>query len=359
VVAAASRINSVTMHDADFRGFASDNYAGVHHEILAAIAAANGGHQVSYGGDVYTEHLREVFRHHFGPDARAYPVLTGTGANVIALQVTCDRWASVICADSAHIHVDECGAPEKVAGLKLLTVPPTDGKLTVAAIRREARGFDDEHRAQPQVVSLTQATELGTVYTPAEIRAITDFAHAHNLLVHLDGARLANAAAYLGLPLRALTTDVGVDILSFGGTKNGMLLGEAVVILNPALDRGVDYLRKMSMQLPSKMRFISAQFLALLEGDLWLRNATHANAMATLLHDQIRDLPGLEISYPVQANAVFVTLPKTALAALHDQFHFYDWAGSHAPARWMTTFDTTPNDIENLAKAVETALALQ
>ncbi|MCM4078824.1 threonine aldolase family protein [Paractinoplanes hotanensis] len=344
------------MHDASFRGFASDNYSGVHHEVMAAVAAANGGHQVSYGGDVYTERLREVFRHHFGPEARTYPVLTGTGANVIALQAACDRWASVICAESAHLHVDECGAPEKVAGLKLLTVPTTDGKLTVEAIRREARGFDDEHRAQPQVVSLAQATELGTVYTPAEIRAITDFAHAHHMLVHLDGARLANAAAHLGLPLRAFTTDAGVDILSCGGTKNGMLLGEAVVILNPALDRGVDHLRKASMQLASKMRFISAQFLALLDGDLWLRNATHANTMATLLHDRIRDLPGLTVNYPVQANAVFVTLPELALAALHDQFHFYDWAGSHAQARWMTTFDTTPDDITSLTRAVETAL---
>lgn len=348
--------HSVTMHDTNSRGFASDNYSGVHHEVMAAITAANGGHQTSYGGDVYTERLREVFRHHFGPDARVYPVLTGTGANVIALQAACDRWASAICADSAHIHVDECGAPEKVAGLKLLTVPATGGKLTVEAIRREARGFDDEHRAQPQVVSLTQATELGTVYTPTEIRAIVDFAHAHNLLVHLDGARLTNAAAHLGLPLRALTTDAGVDILSFGGTKNGMLLGEAVVILNPALDRGVDYLRKAAMQLSAKMRFISAQFLALLDGDLWLRNATHANAMATLLHDQIRDLPGLRINYPVQANALFVTLPEPALAALHDQFHFYDWAGSHAQARWMTTFDTTTDDINRLTKAVEIAL---
>jgi threonine aldolase len=344
------------MYDADIRGFASDNYSGVHPEILAAIAAANGGHQPSYGGDVYTQRLRDVFRHHFGPDARTYPVLTGTGANVIALQAACDRWASVICADSAHIHVDECGAPEKVGGLKLLTVPTTDGKLTVDAIRREARGFDDEHRAQPQVVSLAQPTELGTVYTPAEIRAITAFAHAHDMLVHVDGARLANAAAHLGLPLRAFTTDAGVDILSFGGTKNGMLLGEAVVILNSVLDRGVDYLRKASMQLASKMRFISAQFLALLDGDLWLRNATHANAMATLLDEQIRDLPGLTVNYPVQGNALFVTLPEPALAALHEQFHFYDWAGSPAQARWMTTFDTTPDDIQGLVKAVETAL---
>ncbi|WP_236048682.1 threonine aldolase family protein [Paractinoplanes ovalisporus] len=344
------------MHDADLRGFASDNYSGVHPEILAALAAANGGHQVSYGGDVYTERLQEVCRRHFGPEARAYPVLTGTGANVLALQAACDRWAAVICAESAHLHVDEGGAPEKVAGLKLLTVPALDGKLTIDAIRREARDFDDEHRAQPQVISLAQGTELGTVYTPDEIRAIAEFGHARNMLVHLDGARLANAAAHLGLPLRALTTDAGVDVLSLGGTKNGMLLGEAVVILNPAAGRGVHRLRKSSMQLASKMRFISAQLLALFEGDLWLRNATHANTMATLLHERIRGLPGLDVLYPVQMNAVFVSLPEPASAVLHQQFHFYDWAGSGTQARWMTSFDTTPGDIRNLSAAVAKAL---
>ena len=343
------------MHDVDSREFASDNYSGVHPDILAAIVAANGGHQVSYGQDVYTEHLQEVFRSHFGADARAYPVLNGTGANVVALQAAADRWASVICADTAHIHVDECGAPERVAGLKLLTVPAVHGKLTIEAIRREARGFDDEHRAQPQVVSLSQATELGTVYTPDEVREIADFAHGLGMRLHVDGARLANAAARLGVPLRALTTDAGVDILSFGGTKNGMLLGEAVVVLNPALDRGLDYLRKSSMQLASKMRFISAQFVALLEGDLWLRNATHANTMATLLHDRVRGLPGLEVSHPVEANAVFVSLPAEVLADLHRTFAFYDWDASAGEARWMTSFDTRPEDIDRIAGLVAAA----
>jgi threonine aldolase len=340
------------MHDPDLRGFASDNYSGVHPEILDAIVAANGGHQVSYGGDVYTERLREVVRRHFGAGARAYPVLNGTGANVVALQALCDRWAAVICSDSAHIHVDEAGAPEKVAGLKLLTVPAEHGKLTVAAIRREARGFDDEHRAQPQVVSLAQATELGTVYTPEEIREIADFAHAHGMRVHVDGARLTNAAAHLGVPLRALTTDAGVDIVSFGGTKSGMLLGEAVVVLDPALDRGLVRLRKSAMQLASKMRFVSAQFLALLEGDLWLRNATHANAMAALLHDRVKDLPGVRVSHPVQANAVFARLPGPALAELHENFHFYTWDESAGEARWMTSFDTTTEDVDRFAGTV-------
>ena len=344
------------MHDTGLRGFASDNYSGVHPEILDAIVAANGGHQVSYGGDVYTERLREVFRQHFGADARAYPVLNGTGANVVALQAMCDRWGSVICAGSAHIHVDESGAPEKVAGLKLLTVPAEHGKLTVAAIRREARGFDDEHRAQPQVVSLAQATELGTVYTPEEIREIADFAHGHGMRLHVDGARLTNAAASLGVPLRALTTDAGVDIVSFGGTKSGMLLGEAVVVLDPALDRGLDRLRKASMQLASKMRFLSAQFLALLEGDLWLRNATHANTMAALLHERVKDLPGVRVSHPVQANAVFARLPADALAALHRDFHFYTWDEEAGEARWMTSFDTTAEDIGHFADSVRSAV---
>ncbi|MBE1496169.1 threonine aldolase [Amycolatopsis lexingtonensis] len=343
------------MHDTGLREFASDNYAGVHPDVLAAIAAANGGHQVSYGHDVHTGRLQEVFRQHFGPEARAYPVLTGTGANVIALLAACSRWASVICADTAHLHVDECGAPEKVGGVKLLTVPGEHGKLTVSALEREARGFDDEHRAQPQVVSLAQATELGTVYSPEEIRAIAEFAHARAMLVHVDGARLANAAAHTGLPLRAFTTDAGADIVSFGGTKNGMLLGEAVVVLDPALDHGIPYLRKFSMQLASKMRFVSAQFVALLEGDLWLRNARQANEMARLLHEGIRDVPGVNVTNPVQSNAVFATLPARALAELHRRFHFYDWDESTGEVRWMTSFDTTPEDVHAFVRAVRAA----
>ncbi|WP_051571654.1 threonine aldolase family protein [Cryptosporangium arvum] len=337
--------------------FASDNYSGVHPSVLAAIAAANVGHQVSYGGDDHTERLQAVFRSHFGDHARAYPVFNGTGANVVALQAAADRWASVICADTAHVHVDECGAPEKVAGLKLLPVPTEHGKLTVAAIAREARGFDDQHRAQPQVVSLAQPTELGTVYTPDEIRTIVEFARTRNLRVHLDGARLANAAAHLDLPFRAFTTDVGVDLLSFGGTKNGLLLGEAVVVLTPGLDHALVRSRKASMQLASKMRFLSAQFVALLETDLWRSNAAHANAMATRLHERVRDVPGLRVSRPVQSNAVFATLPPAALAELHQRFHFYDWDESIHEARWMTSFDTTPEDVDRFSSVVRSILA--
>jgi threonine aldolase len=344
-------------HDPSVRGFASDNYSGIHPEVLAAIGAANGGHQVSYGEDQYTEHLDSVFRDHFGEQAQAYPVFNGTGANIVALQAATDRWASVVCTSTAHIHVDECGAPEKVGGLKLYPVATPDGKLTPELIDREARGFDDEHRAQPQVVSVTQTTELGTAYTPGELRAICDHAHESGMRVHVDGARLSNAASTLGLPLREFTTDVGVDILSFGGTKNGIMLGEVVVVLNPELDHGLKYIRKSAMQLSSKMRFISAQLDALLSGDLWLRNAGHANAMAARLANGVRDVPGLVITQPVQANAVFAILPPEVTARLQQQFRFYVWDEHSGEVRWMCSFDTTPADVDAFVAAIRAELA--
>src|SRR5215213_8808285 len=245
-----------TLHDPGVRGFASDNYAGVHPEVLAALAAANGGHQTSYGADVYTARLAEVLARELGAPVEVYPVFNGTGANVLSLQSMLPRWGAVICAESAHINTDENGAPERVGGLKLLTVPTTDGKLTPELVDRHAWGFGDEHRAQPGVVSLTQSTELGTVYSVEEIRAVADHAHALGLSVHMDGSRLANAAAALDVPLRTLTTDAGVDVLSLGGTKNGLLGAEAVVVLDPAASSGLTYLRKVDMQLSSKMRFM-------------------------------------------------------------------------------------------------------
>ncbi|NUU21189.1 MAG: low specificity L-threonine aldolase [Streptomycetaceae bacterium] len=343
-------------HDPRIRGFASDNYAGAHPEILAAIALANGGHQVAYGEDAYTAHLQEVFQTHFGPAARVYPVFNGTGANVVALQAVTQRWESVICADSAHIHVDECGAPEKVGGLKLLPVPTQDGRLTPELIDRQAWGWGDEHRAQPHVVSIAESTELGTVYTPEEIADICRHAHDHGMVVHLDGARLANAAASLGVPLRALSTDAGVDILSFGGTKNGLMFGEAVVVLNPDVVRGLDYLRKLSMQLTSKMRFLSVQFEALMAGDLWLRNARHTNAMAARLAAAVRDIPGVELTRPVQSNAVFAVLPAEVTARLQKRFRFYTWDESTGEVRWMTAFDTTEADDDAFAAAIREEL---
>lgn len=339
-------------HDPELRGFASDNYAGVHPEILDAIALANGGHQVSYGEDAYTEHVQHVFRAHFGEQATAYPVFNGTGANVVGLQAMTERWESVICAETAHINVDECGAPEKVAGLKLLTQPTPDGKLTPDLIKRHAWGWGDEHRAQPRIVSITQTTELGTCYSPTEISAICEQAHQHGMKVHLDGARLANAAATLDVPLRTFTTDAGVDVLSFGGTKNGMILGEAVVVLNPDAVRGMPFLRKSAMQLASKMRFISVQFEALLGGDLWLRNASHSNAMAQRLADAVRGLDGIQITQQVQANAVFAILPADVTKRLQKRFRFYTWNERTGEVRWMTSFDTTEQDIDTFAAAI-------
>ena len=276
------------LHDPAVRTFASDNYAGAHPEVLAAIAEANGGHQIAYGADVYTERFREVVQQHFGSQAEAFPVFNGTGANVISLTSMLPRWGAVICTSTAHIHSDENGAPERISGLKLLTVPSPDGKLTPELIAREAWGWGDEHRAQPLAVSITQTTELGTAYSADEIRAIADYAHAKGMRLHMDGARISNAAASLQAPLREFTTDAGVDILSFGGTKNGLLYGEAVVVLNPDAASGLPYLRKLTMQLASKMRFVSAQLIALYEGDLWLRSASTANASASSTNARAR-----------------------------------------------------------------------
>ncbi|MGW3625630.1 threonine aldolase family protein [Streptomyces sp. NPDC000880] len=344
-------------HDPEVRGFASDNYAGAHPEVLAALAVANGGHQTSYGEDAYTEHLQRIMHSHFGPTAEAFPVFNGTGSNVTALQALTDRWGAVICAESAHIHTDEGGAPERMGGLKLLTVPTPDGKLTPELIDRQAYGWDDEHRAMPQVVSITQNTELGTVYTPAEIRAICEHAHERGMKVHLDGARIANAAASLNVPMRTFTNAVGVDVLSFGGTKNGMLFGEAVVVLNPDAVSHMKHLRKMSMQLASKMRFVSVQLEALLAGDLWLRSARHANTMAQRLAAGVRAVDGVEILYPVQANAVFARLPHHVSERLQKRFRFYFWNEAAGDVRWMCSFDTTEDDVDAFVQALKEEMA--
>ena len=327
--------------------------------MLAAIIAANGGHQPSYGADVYTERMQELFGQHFGPTARAYPVFNGTGANVVALQAMTDRWGAVICTATAHVHMDECGAPEKMGGLKLLVVPTVDGKITPALVEDRARDFEDEHRARPQVVSITQTTELGTAYTVEEITAICSHARGLGMRVHVDGARIANGAATLGVPLRAMTTDAGVDVVSFGGTKNGLMLGEVVVVLDPTIGAGLGlaYVRKMSMQLASKMRFISAQLDALLSGDLWLRNAVRSNAMAQRLAAGVRHLPGLEISRSIQANAVFASLPPEVTARLLERFAFHVWDDRTGEVRWMTAFDTTEDDVDAFAAAIREELA--
>lgn len=339
-------------HDAAVRGFASDNYSGIHPQVLAAIAAANGGHQVAYGEDQYTERLQEVFRGHFGEGVQAFPVFNGTGANVVGLQSMLPRWGAVIAASTAHINVDEGGAPERMGGMKLLTVPSENGKLTPELVDREAWGWGDEHRAQPLVVSITQSTELGTLYSVDEIRALADHAHGHGMRLHMDGARLSNAAAALDLPLRAFTRDAGVDVLSFGGTKNGAMLGEAIVVLDPEASQGLIYSRKYSMQLASKMRFVSAQLIALLEGDLWLRNARHSNAMAARLRGAVEagiadgSIRGVAFTQPTQSNGVFATLPDGVADQLRESFRFYDWDAARNEVRWMCSFDTQESDVD-------------
>ena len=341
-----------SLHDPSVREFASDNYSGVHPEVLSAIAAANEGHQIAYGEDAYTARLQEVFAAHFGAGVQAFPVFNGTGANVTALQSMLPRWGAVIAASTAHINVDEGGAPERVAGIKILNVPTEDGKLTPDLVDREAWGWGDEHRAQPLVVSITQSTELGTLYTPDEIRALADHAHERGMRLHLDGARISNAAAALDLPLRAFTTDAGVDLLSFGGTKNGAMLGEAIVVLDPTASDGLLFLRKLNMQLSSKMRFVSAQLIALLEGDLYLRNARHSNAMAARLRAGVEagiadgTIAGVSFSQPTQANGVFATLPEGVADQLRTAFRFYDWDAAKNEVRWMCSFDTTEQDVD-------------
>ena len=351
------------LHDPTYRGFASDNYAGVHPEVLAAVAAANDGHQISYGEDVYTERLQEVVREHFGPRAEAFPVFNGTGANVVSLSAVVPRWGAVVGTTTSHIHNDEGGAPEKVAGLKLFVVPTPDGKLTPELVATEARGFDDEHRAQPTAVSITQTTELGTVYTPDEVRAIADFAHAHDMAVHMDGSRLWNAAAALGVDFRAFTADAGVDILSFGGTKNGLIAAEAVVVLDPDRVESIVRLRKTTMQLASKMRFLSAQLLALFDGGLGLASAGHANDMASRLRGSLEALladgsiSGLGFSQPTQANAVFAVLDNAVADRIRERVRFYDWDRARGEVRWMCAFDTTEADVDSFVEVIRQELA--
>jgi threonine aldolase len=338
------------------KGFASDNYATVHPDALAAIAAANDGHEPSYGADRYTAHAEQLFREHFGDSAQAYMVFNGTAANVLAMRAVCDPWGGVICTDTAHVNGDEGGAPEAIAGVKLFTAASPDGKLTPDQVEARLGRLGDVHQAQPQLVSIAQSTELGTTYQPGEIAALSAVAHRHGLRLHLDGARLCQAAAALGVPFRALTTDVGVDVVSFGGTKVGMLGAEAVVFLEPSLADGFLFLRKQSLQLASKGRFIAAQFEALLQNDLWQRLGAHANAMAARLAAAVGDVPGLTVTQPVQANAVFATLPAAATLALQADWRFYVWNETTGEVRWMCSWDTTPDEVDAFAAAIREQL---
>ena len=336
------------------RGFASDNSATIHPDVLAAIGRVNVGHTFGYGHDDYTLSVEARVAGAFGPDASAFFVFNGTGANVVSLRAACRRFEGVICAETAHLNVDECGAPEAIAGLKLLTVPGIDGKLTPALVESRITRIGDEHAVQPHAVSISQCTELGTLYAVEEMRELASLVHEHDLVLHVDGARLSNAAAALGVPLAEVAA--GADVVSFGGTKNGLLGAEAVVVLNPALAHDFLYIRKQSMQLASKMRFLAAQFDALLSDELWLRCAEHANAMASRLASALADVPGLSITRPVETNAVFATLPPAVIELLQAQYPFYTWDEAAGEVRWMCSWDTTEEDVDGFAAAVRGAL---
>jgi threonine aldolase len=336
-------------------GFASDNHAGAHPDVLAAVVAANYGHAAAYGGDPWTMRALQRFREHFGPVAQAFPVFNGTGANVLCLETLTQPWQGVVCARTAHLNVDECGAWER-SGRKLLVVDTPDGRLTPDLVEPLLVRIGDEHVVQPRVISIAQSTELGTIYRPDDVAALAAWAHAHGMLLHVDGARLCNAAAALGVPLRALTTDAGVDALSFGATKNGAMGAEAVVLLREDVADGFRFRRKQAMQLGSKMRFISAQLDALLSDELWRRNAEHANAMAHRLADAVRGARGLRITQPVEANAVFAILDPAVTERLQQDWPFYVWDEATGEVRWMASWDTAEEDVDAFAAAVRAAL---
>lgn len=338
------------------RGFASDNNAGVHPAILNALGEVNDGHVIAYGDDAYTERATREIREIFGADTESFFVFIGTAANVLGLSTITQPYHAVICPDTAHINVDECGAPEKFSGCKLLTCNTPDGKLTVKMIASHMHGIGFEHHVQPRVVSITQATELGTVYTIDEIREIANYTHQQGMLLHMDGARISNAAVSLNCGLYEMTVGAGVDVLSFGGTKNGMMYGEAILFFNKTLCEDFKYIRKQGMQLASKMRYIAAQFSAFLKNDLWMKNATHANLMAQKLYAAVKDIPGVKVTRSVESNAVFAIVPPHIIPTLQESFFFYVWDEESSEVRWMCSFDTTEEDIVSFATLLNSLL---
>ncbi|MBO0804925.1 MAG: aminotransferase class I/II-fold pyridoxal phosphate-dependent enzyme [Nocardiopsaceae bacterium] len=338
------------MTDKPRKSFGSDNHAGIHPAVIQALTEANTGEAVAYGADSWTERATGELKRLFGTDGEAYLVFNGGGANVLGLGLLLDRHEAVICADSAHINTDECGSPERMLGTKLLPVPAPDGKLTPDLIETRLAGRGDQHFAQAGVVSLTQSTECGTCYSLPELAKIRDFCRANSLRVFMDGARLANAAAHLGCTLADLASHA--DVLTFGGTKNGAMGVEAVIVMSPEYQANALYLRKQQMQLSSKMRFLAAQFLALLDDDLWLRNATHANAMATRLATGLSDVPGVQIRYPVEADAVFARLDPRHIAELRREWTFHVWDEANSIVRWMTAFDMRESDVDSFVASI-------
>jgi threonine aldolase len=339
------------------RGFASDNYAGVHPEILEAVVRVNQGHVPAYGDDPYTHSAVRKFEEHFGPGIAVFFTFNGTGANVLGLQALTRPFHAVLCSDYAHIYTDECGAPEKHTGCKLIPLPHQAGKITLESVRHAYHGIGDQHHVQARVISITQSTEMGTVYQPEEIQVLADFAHERGMFLHMDGARLANAAAALGQSLRQATRDLGLDVLTFGGTKNGIMGGEAVVFFRPELAVDFLYLRKQAMQLASKTRFIAAQFEALLTDDLWLRSAQHANRMAHVLAEELQRIPGVKIVWKTEANGVFTQMPRPALDRILTRYFGYMWIEEECIVRWMCSFDTTEEDVRTFAQFVADAMS--
>src|SRR5690242_1095096 len=334
------------------RSFASDNNAGVHPEVIEALRAANEGHVVAYGDDPFTERAVKVFQKQFGNGIAVYFVFGGTGANVLGLKAITNSYEAVVCADTAHINVDECGAPEKFTGCKLLSVKTPDGKLRPEDVKPFLHGIGFEHHVQPRVISVSQATEMGTVYTRSELKTLARFAHDHNMLLHVDGARIANAAVSLNASFKEMTVDAGVDVLSFGGAKNGMMYGEAVVFFDKKFAADFKYIRKQGMHLPSKMRFISAQFETLLGSDLWRRSAAHANRMAQVLASELEKIPQIKLTQPVESNGVFAEIPAQFVPELKQKYFFYVWDENTSECRFMASFDTAEDDIRDFVAFV-------
>ena len=338
------------------RGFASDNNAGIHPEIFREIMSVNNGHVIGYGSDIYTEQALSIFKEQLGINTETFFVFTGTAANVLGLSAVTQSWNSIITASTAHLEQDECGAPEKFTGSKVLTVNTPDGKINADQIEKHMHGIDFEHHSQPKVISITQSTEMGTVYSVQEIKSIADFVHSRGMLLHMDGARIANAAVSLDLPFKAFTTDAGVDVLSFGGTKNGMMFGEAICFLKPGLSKDFKYIRKQGMQLASKMRFISAQYIAYFRNDLWKKSASHSNAMARIMADRLQRIPEVKVTQSVQSNGIFVIMDSEVAERMRNHYFFYPWNEKISEYRLMTSWDTTEEDIEGFVKLLKKEL---
>jgi threonine aldolase len=338
------------------RGFGSDNNAGIHPDILKEIISVNSGHVIGYGSDIYTEQAMAIFKDQLGSSTETFFVFTGTAANVLGLSSIIQSWNSIITASTAHLEQDECGAPEKFIGCKVLSVDTQDGKINTELIERHMHGFDFEHHSQPKVISVTQSTEMGTVYTALEIKKIADYAHSRGMLLHMDGARIANAAASLDIPFKAFTTDAGVDVLSFGGTKNGMMACEAICFLRPGLSGNFKYIRKQGMQLASKMRFISAQYIGYFRNDLWKKCASHSNLMARILGEQLKQIPEVKVTQEVQSNGVFVIIPNDVAEKIRGHYFFYPWDEKRSEWRLMCSWDTEERDIVDFIELLKMEL---